>query len=172
MSSGLTASIYCLFQCDPAGAATDAKIQGSENTEAPWKATEHRDCYRCCLLINLGSQRTLGRELVIQILISELHHPCLPPTLSQYLRAAFSLSPHNSNLIAKVAAAKNAPLSLNLTNEHFSSDGNFGINPRPKLPDMAKGNDGGRGGGRRASPDQTPKSGYKAASKGQRQASR
>ena len=54
--------------------------------------------------------------------------------------------PHNSNLIAKVAAAKNAPLSLNLTNEHFSSggNGNFGINPGPKLPDMAKGNDGGR----------------------------
>ena len=78
------------------------------------------------------------------MLINELHHPCLPPTLSQYLRAAFSLSPHNSNLIAKVAAAKNAPLSLNLTNEHFSSDGNFGINPEPKLPDMAKENDGGR----------------------------
>ena len=49
---------------------------------------------------------------------------------------------HNSNLIAKVAAAKNAPLSLNLTNEHFSGN-NFGINPGPKLPDIAKGSEEG-----------------------------
>ena len=57
---------------------------------------------------------------------------------------SLSLFPHsNSNLIAKVAAAKNAPLSLNLTNEHFSGS-NFGINPGPKLPDIAKGRENGR----------------------------
>ena len=76
------------------------------------------------------------------MLINELH---IRVCHQLYRNICEQLSPpHNSNLIAKVAAAKNAPLSLNLTNEHFSSGGNFGINPGPKLPDMAKGNDGGR----------------------------